>query len=110
VRCDIVVGSARDPRETHARTDYAVPPDALVLTDGDRGGRIDTASSTSTFAAAAPPARIVGSYGAGDTFAAALTWYVSRSLTLEDACARASSHAAAVLAGLNPLDHQSKLD
>ena len=109
VRCDIIVGSARDPRETFARADYAVPPDALVLTDGARGGRIETSAGTQHFDAAEPPSPVVGSYGAGDTFAAALTWYAARGLTLDQVCERASSHAAAVLSGLNPLSHQTVL-
>jgi ribokinase len=61
------------------------------------------------FAPPPSPARIVGSYGAGDSFAAALTWYLVAGLPLPEACARAGAHGAAVLAGINPLDHQLAL-
>jgi ribokinase len=104
---DVVVGSANDPHE--ANNHYPIAPRALVLTDGPHGGRIETATGSEHFAAAPSPARIVGSYGAGDTFAGALTWYLTRALTLKDACERAGTHAAAVLAGTNPLDHQLPL-
>ena len=109
VTADIVVGSATDPRETSKLSDYAHPPRALVMTEGGHGGYVETASGVSRFEAAPAPSPIVGRYGAGDTFAAALTWYAARGLPLEDACARATTHAAAVLAGINPLNHQLPL-
>jgi ribokinase len=104
---DVVVGSANDPRE--ATNAYPAAPRALVLTDGPRGGRIDTATGSEPFSAAPAPARIAGSYGAGDSFAGALTWYLVAGLPLKDACERAGAHGAAVLAGTNPLDHQLPL-
>ena len=109
VRADIVVGSSHDPRESSMLDDYPVRPGALIMTEGPRGGRIDTADGSARFGAAVPAA-IVGSYGAGDTFAGALTWYAARGLPLAEACARASLHGAAVLAGINPLDHQLRLE
>ena len=104
---DVVVGSANDPRE--ATNAYPAAPRALVLTDGPRGGRIDTATGSEPFCRRARPARIAGSYGAGDSFAGALTWYLVAGLPLKDACERAGAHGAAVLAGTNPLDHQLPL-
>lgn len=108
IAADVVVGSANDPRE--ASNDYPIPPRALVLTDGARGGRIETAGGTEYFAAAAPPSVVAGSYGAGDSFAAALTWYLVTGLPLKAACERAGAHGAAVLAGTNPLEHQRPLE
>lgn len=110
VRLDAIVGSALDPREASTLGDYAVPPSALVMTEGHRDGRIDTAAGTTRFAPGAAPTPTVGAYGAGDTFAAALTWYLARGLTVDAACARASAHGAAVLAGINPILHQLPLD
>jgi ribokinase len=52
---------------------------------------------------------IGAAYGAGDTFAAALTWYVAAGLPVPEACARAGAHGAAVLAGLDPRDAQLPL-
>jgi ribokinase len=108
VQPDIIVGSARDPREARQLSDYANPPKALVMTDGRAGGHIETASGRETFSAP-PVSPVVGAYGAGDSFAGALTWYLARGLTLADACGRAAAHGAAVLAGVNPLDHQLAL-
>jgi ribokinase len=109
VRADVVIGSASDPREAHALSDYLLPPHMLVMTEGREGGYVETTSGRERFAAPPRPARIVGSYGAGDSFAGALTWYLARGLAIVDACARAAEHGAAVLAGVNPLDHQSAL-
>ena len=107
---DVVVGSATDPRESSRLSDYARPPRALVMTEGGAGGYIETASGVTRFAAPPAPDPIVSRYGAGDTFAAALTWYAARDLPVEDACTRAATHATAVLAGINPLAHQLRLE
>ncbi|MCC6850137.1 MAG: sugar kinase [Deltaproteobacteria bacterium] len=107
VEVDVLVGSLNDPRES--ANDYPVPPRALVLTDGARGGRVITASGSEPFAAPPAPLRVAGSYGAGDSFAGALTWYLVAGLSLKDACERAGPHGAAVLAGTNPLEHQRPL-
>ena len=105
VHADVVVGSGRDPREQAPRDAYAQPPSALVLTDGANGGVIHTATGTTTFAPVERVARPIGQYGAGDTFAAALTWYLAKGERIEHACVSASRHAAAVLAGINPIEH-----
>ncbi len=110
VHADVIVGSATDPRENRARAAYAMPPGALVLTEGPRGGRIETAIGTQTFAAPPRDAPVVGQYGAGDSFAAALTWYLASGANIVDACERAAHHGAAVLSGINPIDHQKPLE
>ena len=48
--------------------------------------------------------RVVGDYGAGDSFAAALTYFIARGESLEAAVALAGPYGAAVLAHENPLD------
>jgi len=108
VRADVVVGSRRDPRERSTLADYATPPGALVMTDGGEGGTVETAAGVERFRAPAGAAA-VGAYGAGDTFAGALAWYVARGMPVLEACRRASAHAAAVLGGLNPLERQTRL-
>ena len=110
VQADVVIGSARDPREASARADYAVPPVGLVLTDGPRGGRIETGERTSSFAAPASAPAGGGAYGAGDSFAAALTFYLAAGMPLASACVRAGRHGAAVLGGLDPRAGQLPLD
>lgn len=109
VRADIVVGSSSDAREASVLASYDPAPHALVMTDGPRGGTIETAAGTVRFSAARPPGAIAGSYGAGDTFAAALTWYFARGVPILHACERASGHAAAVLRGIDPLEQQMPL-
>jgi ribokinase len=109
VRADVVVGSATDPREASALADYAVPPRALVLTEGAAGGRVETAAATVRFPAPPPPPAVASAYGAGDTFAAALTYYLAAGLSVVRACERAGPHGAAVLRALDPRDGQLPL-
>jgi ribokinase len=102
VRADVVVGSVADPREASELADYPVAPGALVMTEGPAGGRIETAAATTRFAAPPPPTVIASAYGAGDSFAAALTYYLAAGLGIGEACVRAGPHGAAVLAGPDP--------
>ena len=110
MRADVVVGSALDAREASRLADYAVRPGALVMTEGAKGGYIETAGGTKRFAAVGKPPGASGAYGAGDSFAGALVWYLATGLDIEAACARAAAHGAAVLRGLNPLEHQLALE
>lgn len=109
VNPDVVVGSIRDPREGYRRSDYAHAPGAVVMTDGPRAGTIETSAGISRFDPPTVTAPVVGAYGAGDTFAAALTYHLALGFSLDDACLRASSHAAAVLTSINPLPAQQPL-
>jgi ribokinase len=109
VRADVVLGSAVDPREAGALSDYPVRPDALVLTEGPAGGRIETAQGSARFPAPllAPQGGVA--YGAGDSFAGALTYRLAAGATLMESCTRAGAHGAAVLAGLDPWHNQLAL-
>jgi ribokinase len=110
IAADVVVGSGADPREASTLADYPVPPRALVLTEGARGGRIETAAGTVRFPASPEPADASGAaYGAGDSFAGALVFYLAAGLAVADACARAARHGAAVLRGTDPRDAQEPL-
>jgi len=110
VRADVVVGSTKDRREASALGDYAVAPGALVMTEGAAGGYVQTAAGVERFAAPRVDEPIVGSYGSGDTFAGALTWYLARGMPVVEACERAGGHGAAVLRGENPLAWQTPLE
>jgi len=55
------------------------------------------------------PTTIVGSYGAGDSFAGALVYFLARGLSPLEAAGRAAAYGAAVLASLIPLDAQLPL-
>jgi ribokinase len=108
VALDVIVGSRLDPRERTSRADYAVPPAALVMTEGAHGGTVETASGITRFASPAIVA-VGGSYGAGDSFAGALTWYLATGLDVVAAAERAAHHGAAVVASLDPLTAQLPL-
>jgi ribokinase len=71
VELDAVVGSASDPGEQY-RGEIVPPPRMVVRTEGARGGRYEIDGTEQRWAAV--PAEVTGdTYGAGDTFAAALT-------------------------------------
>lgn len=109
VRADVAIGSASDVRENAPLGSYEVRPGALVLTDGSSAIRI--IRETGVRHVEAPP-RVQhprGDYGAGDTFAAGLTYYLARGHALEEAARRAGPIAAAVLRGIDPLEEQIEL-
>jgi ribokinase len=109
VRADLVIGSAADPREAGALADYPVAPGALVLTEGKAGGTVSTVDGVERFASPSSAPAGGGAYGAGDSFAGALVYYLAAGLPVAAACARAAVHGAAVLASLDPLDAQLPL-
>lgn len=106
VRADVVVGSALDPREAATRTQFTVAPAAVVLTEGARGGVVQTASGSERFRAPPSPPVVGSAYGAGDSFAAALTFYLASRMPLLEACERAGRHGAAVLGSVDPVEAQ----
>ena len=109
VRADVVVGSAADPLEASSLADYPVRPGALVMTEGAAGGRIEASEGTRRFAAPRSAAPRGGSYGAGDSFAGALTWYSALGYSIDEACTRAAHHGAAVLGSVEPIEVQLPL-
>lgn len=112
VRPDVVVGSAVDPREACTLAEF--PPEqrpaALVLTESAAGGAVYTAAGAQRFLAPAVAPRAVGTYGAGDSFAGALTYFVASGLPVREACSRAARFGAAVLGSLDPLEAQERLE
>ena len=109
VRADVVIGSRHDPRERASLADFAVPPVALVMTEGALGGSVEAGEGVSRFAATPAP-DVAGTYGAGDSFAGALTWFLANGADVLDACKRAAPYGAAVLASANPLAAQRPLE
>jgi ribokinase len=106
---DVVVGSVVDPRENRAFQAYSPAPGALVLTDGPRPIRVIRPGGETFVDAPSGPAVVAGDYGAGDSFAAALTFFLAHGLSVEDACRRAGPFGAAVLGGIDPLQVQATL-
>ena len=112
VRADVVLGSALDPREACTLDDFPAEqrPAALVLTEGAAGGVVYTAEGARRFPAPQRSDKVRGAYGAGDSFAGALTYYLAKGLPVLEACTRAGHHGAAVLGTLEPLEAQAWLD
>lgn len=106
---DVIIGSVSDPRENAAFDAYHPSPSALVLTDGPRPVRVIRGERTTLVDAPAAPTRVVGDYGAGDSFAAAFTFFLAHGVEVEEACRRAGPHGAAVLRGIDPLQTQIAL-
>jgi len=94
---DALVGSDNDPRETYAPGDLDPAPLLSVRTNGSAGGTWSAAGATTAYAAV--PTTVTGdTYGAGDSFAAALTLALGENRSHADAVAFASARAAEVLA------------
>jgi ribokinase len=98
VALDLLVGSANDPGE---RYDGSLDAKLVVVTDGPRGG---TANGEPFSAAEAPV--IVDTYGAGDSFGAALAFALARGDELKTALELAARAGAAVLGGKGPYTAQ----
>ncbi|WP_437815315.1 PfkB family carbohydrate kinase [Sorangium sp. So ce1078] len=106
---DVIIGSVSDPRENAPLDAYDPCPGALVLTDGPRPVRVLRPGSTALVDAPPAPDRVLGEYGAGDSFAGALAFHLAHGLPVEEACRRAGPHGAAVLRGIDPLETQIRL-
>ena len=106
---DVIIGSVEDPRENRELAAYDPAPRALVLTDGPRAIRVYRGTGFARVDPPLAPEHVVGDYGAGDSFAAALTFFLAHSPSVEEACRRAGPFGAAVLRGLDPLEGQIPL-
>lgn len=105
VRLDAVVGSAADIGERFAVTDLMVEPRLAVWTDGERGGRFSAGTDEGTYVAV-PAARVVDRYGAGDAFAAGLTYGLGTGLTAAEALDLGARCGAATICGRGPYEGQ----
>jgi ribokinase len=103
VRIDLMAGSANDPREHY---DGTLDVGLVVLTDGPNGGT----ANGEHFDAVEPPGQVVDTYGAGDSFGAALAFALARGDALPNALKLASRAGAAVLTGRGPYSSQLALD
>jgi ribokinase len=94
VHLDALVGSAGDPAEAYRPGDLDPPPRLWVATMGAEGG---VAVPGGRFDAPPLPGPVVDTYGAGDSFAAGLTYALARGDGREGAVAFAAGCAAAAL-------------
>jgi ribokinase len=98
VPLNLLVASSNDPGE---RYDRSLEVETVVLTDGADGGTANEARY-----AAVPAESVVDTYGAGDSFAAALAFALARGERLEDALGLAARAGSAVLGGAGPYTSQ----
>jgi ribokinase len=107
VHLDAVVGSGHDPGERFDPDALTHPPHLVVRTDGARGGRFETSDGRAgTYPPVAPPGPIVDTYGAGDSFAAGLTFALASGLGTEAALDLAARCGAWCVAGRGPYGRQ----
>lgn len=107
VELDAIVGSARDAAERYDPSGLSIPPRLVVMTEGREGGRYETADGRSgTYETPPPRGPVVDTYGAGDSFAAGLTYALGTGLDVEKALALAARCGAWVVAGRGPYERQ----
>ena len=101
IELDALVASATDPGE---RVEGLQPPPRLIVrTRGGHGGEwVAGEGRTGTWHAAELPGEPVDSYGAGDTFAAALTVALGAGLEVDAALAYAARCGAVCMCGRGP--------
>jgi ribokinase len=96
VRLDALVRSSKDPAERGAGDDLSPPPRLVVSTAGSEGGSwVGEDHATGTWKAADLPGPMRDSYGAGDSFAAGVTYGLGAGLPVDqtlDIAARCGAH------------------
>jgi ribokinase len=102
VPLDLLVGSAADPGERYEGT---LDARIVALTEGEAGGT----ANGQRYPAVAPLEPVVDSYGAGDSFGAALAFALARGDDLTQALEFAALAGAAVLTGRGPYTAQLTL-
>jgi ribokinase len=101
VHIDLMSGSSNDPREHY---DGTLDVGLVVVTDGPNGG----IANGERFAAVEVPGPVVDTYGAGDSFSAALAFALARGDVLPDALSLAARAGASVITGRGPYTSQLK--
>lgn len=110
VQLDALVGSGADPSERYRPGDLDPAPRFVVMTAGARGGTIEQlGKEPQTYAAAQLPGRIADAYGAGDSFAAGLTYGLGAGMDIGDAAALAARCGAHCMTGRGPYEGQLTL-
>jgi len=103
VELDALVHSAQDPGEPYAPGDLDPEPRLVVSTRGVSGGTYTAAEGrTGAWQAAPLPGPVVDTYGAGDSFAAGLTFGLGAGLDVEAALALGARCGAVCVTGAGP--------
>jgi ribokinase len=107
VPLDALVHSSKDAGERFSAGQLDPAPKLVVGTAGSEGGSwTGVEGRTGSFHAAPIPGPVVDSYGAGDSFAAGLTFALGKGLDVEHALALAARCGAANLTGRGPYEGQ----
>jgi ribokinase len=107
VHLDALVRSAKDPGEQRSEDELDPAPGIVVATAGKEGGEwVGEDRTRGSWKAAQLPGPPQDSYGAGDSFAAALAYGLGADLTIEQALEVAARAGAHKLAGRAAYDGQ----
>ena len=107
VELDALVSSGRDVGERYEPGSLEPEPRLVVRTAGAAGGRWEASDGTSGSWEATPlPGPVRDAYGAGDSFAAGLTYGLGAGLDLDAALRVAARCGAACLTGRGPYEGQ----
>jgi ribokinase len=110
VELDALVSSGRDPGEVYKAGDLDPVPRVVVRTLGGSGGEWETSSGErGRWVAAALPGPVRDAYGAGDSFAAGLTYGLGAGWEIEKAVELAARCGAACMTGRGPYEGQLTL-
>jgi ribokinase len=110
VELDALVSSGRDPGEIYREGDLDPVPKIVVRTLGATGGEWETASGERGRWDAAPlPGAVRDAYGAGDSFAAGLTYGLGAGWDIDRAVELAARCGAANMTGSGPYEGQLRL-
>ena len=108
VTVDVVVASRNDPGEDFDLAQFTNPPGCVVRTDGAKGGTIAHSDGTVEIWEARPlESPWVDSYGAGDSFAAGITYGLGLGLPVLEAARIGALCGAANLQGRGPYAGQA---
>jgi ribokinase len=103
VQLDALVGSGEDDAEVYHPGDLDPAPHVAVTTAGGLGGWLQPGGP---FRSTPLPGPVVDTYGAGDCFAAGLTFALARGDSIDEAVAVAARCGAAVMTGRGPYQGQ----
>jgi ribokinase len=110
VELDALVSSGRDPGEVYRGGDLDPVPKLVVRTLGATGGEWETASGErGRWAPASLPGPVRDAYGAGDSFAAGLTYGLGAGWEIDKAVELAARCGAACMTGHGPYEGQLTL-
>ena len=111
VELDALVGSGSDPSERYRPGDLDPPPRYAVMTAGPRGGTWqEPGGDPVPFPAEDLPGAVGDAYGAGDSFAAGLTYGLGARMPIEEAVRMAARCGAHCMTGRGAYEGQLELN